>query len=216
MPAIVLLDVNGTLTDLTPIGAPWEDPGLGERVLNTAIFTGMVDALSGTGQRSFSEHLSAAVEVRVADEDLDPSGVAAAIQAAAALPARPGAADALARLRAGGVTLIALTNSGAAAGRATLEGCGLIGFVERVLGVDAVATFKPHPDVYAYALAQAGRDPAQVTLLATHAWDLAGAKYAGMGTAWVRHGAVGWPAVFPEPDVSGETLVDVAQALLAA
>jgi 2-haloacid dehalogenase len=109
----------------------------------------------------------------------------------------------------------ALTNSGAEAGRATLAGCGLLPLVERVLGVDAVSTFKPHPEVYAYALSELKEDPDRIALIATHPWDLAGAAHGGMRTAWVRHQPRAWPSVFPAPDVQAETLSGLATAILA-
>jgi len=174
----------------------------------------MVDALLGSAGRPFSDHLRAAVEVLVADRSLDPGGVEAAVAAAARLPARPNAPAALAALADAGRRLVALTNSGARAGEATLTGCGLLGYVERVLGVDAVQSFKPHPSVYTYALAQLGAHPSNVTLIATHPWDLAGAAHAGIATAWVTHGARGWPAVFPAPDLRAETLLELAHTLV--
>jgi 2-haloacid dehalogenase len=210
---IVLLDVNGTLTDLGPIGAPWERPELGERVLEAAVQTAMVDALLGD-DRPFADHLRAAVEVVVADAGLDPAGIEAAMAATAALPARPGAAEALSRLRDAGVRAVALTNSGAEGGIRNLRACGLEPYVERVLGVDAVHTFKPHPAVYAHALDALGASPGDVTLLATHPWDLAGAAHAGIGTAWVRHSVRPWPEVFPSPDVTGDTLVETVERLI--
>jgi 2-haloacid dehalogenase len=210
----VLLDVNGTLTELEPIGAPWARPELGPAALEHAVRTAMVDALLGPATRPFSEHIRAAVEVLIADASLDASLVAEAMAAAAALPARPGAAEALAMLVAAGRRLVALTNSGARAGQATLEACGLAPYVERVLGVDRVSSFKPHPSVYAYALRQLKASAPEVTLIATHAWDLAGAASAGIRTAWVRHGAHGWPAVFPNPNVQADTLLELARALV--
>jgi 2-haloacid dehalogenase len=66
-----------------------------------------------------------------------------------------------------------------------------------VLGIDAVDTFKPDPDVYAYALTRLSELPARVALAATHPRDLAGAAHFEINTAWVRHGARVWPAVFP-------------------
>jgi 2-haloacid dehalogenase len=214
MLSTLLLDVNGTLTDPSAIGRSWDSPELGERVLATAISTAMVDALLGTAGRPFSDHLRAAIEVLVEDLGLDPHGIAVAVETAAALPARPGAADALRRLAGAGVRLIALTNSGEEAGERTLEACGLAQYVDRVLGVDAVATFKPHPSVYRYALAQLAVEPSEAALVATHPWDLAGAAHVGFRSAWVRHGARAWPAVFPAPTVEAETLPELASALL--
>ena len=209
----VLLDVNGTLTELAPIGAPWARPELGLTVLEHAAQTAMVDALPGPATRPFSEHIRAAVEVVIADAGLDASLAGEAVAAAAALPARPDAAEALALLAGAGTRLVALTNSGARAGQATLEACGLAAYVERVLGVDGVSSFKPHPSVYAYALRELKASPPDVTLIATHTWDLAGAGKAGIRTAWVRHGAHGWPAVFPNPDLQADTLLELARAL---
>jgi 2-haloacid dehalogenase len=211
----VLLDVNGTLTDPSKIGAVWARPDLGERVLQHAISTAMVAALLGNAERTFREHLSAAIDVVAATANLDPHASAQALENAASLPARPGAADALATLRDANLRIMALTNSGADAGRTTLEGCGLLPLIDQVLGVDAVSTFKPHPDVYAYALSELKEDPNCVALLATHPWDLAGAAHGGMRTAWVRHRPRAWPSVFPTPDVQADTLTDLAEAILA-
>jgi hypothetical protein len=67
----VLLDVNGTLTDPSAIGAVWARPDLGERVLGPAISTAMVAALLHDVERTFRDHLSAAMDVAAA-ADLDP------------------------------------------------------------------------------------------------------------------------------------------------
>jgi hypothetical protein len=37
-----------------------------------------------------------------------------------------------------------------------------------------------------------------------------------MATAWVTHGAHGWPAVFPPPDLQGRSLRAVAEAIVSA
>ena len=168
----VLLDVNGTLTDPSAIGAVWARPDLGERVLEHAISTAMVAAVLHDVQRTFREHLSAAIDVVAAGSNLDPQANAQALANAASLPARPKAAQALAALRDANLRIVALTNLGPMPGRATLKGCGLLPLIERVLGVDAVSTFKPDPDVYAYALSELEEDPSCVALIATHPWDL--------------------------------------------
>ena len=95
---VVLLDVNGTLTDPSGIGAVWARPELGERVLQHAISTAMVDALLHDAGRPFRDHLSAAIDAVVAAARLDPHASAQALDSTASLPARPGAADALATL----------------------------------------------------------------------------------------------------------------------
>jgi 2-haloacid dehalogenase len=214
---VVLLDVNGTLTDPGAIGAVWGRPELGDEVLDGAVQLAMVDALVGLSGRSFADHLAAAAQVVAVEAGVDVGRVSDAVSAAAALPARPGASEALGLLGAAGLRVVALTNSGAEAGEKTLRSAGLLGFVDRVLGVDAVGTFKPDPRVYAYALRETGcaEEPGAAALLATHPWDLAGAGAAGLRTAWVRHGVRAWPEVFDEPDVDGPDLAAAAEGLIA-
>ena len=174
----------------------------------------MVSVILEFAERPFGDHLRAAIELVVAQEELDPGEIEAAAGSARRLPARPGALAALTRLAEAGHHLVALTNSGADVGRATLDACGLLERIDDVLGVDAVGRFKPHPAVYRYALDQLGERPEEVILLATHPWDLAGAARAEMRTAWVRHRARTWPSVFPRPTFQAATLADLAQLLV--
>ena len=88
----VLLDVNGTLTDPSAIGEVWARPDVGERVLEHAVSTAMVAALLHDVKSSFREHLSAAIDVVAAAAGLDPHANTQALDTAASLPARPGAA----------------------------------------------------------------------------------------------------------------------------
>jgi 2-haloacid dehalogenase len=145
---------------------------------------------------------------------LDEGRIGDAVSIAAALPVFGDVAPALDTLLTSGHRLAVLTNSGAESGRRTLEAAGLQDQFERILGVDAVQKFKPHPDTYAHALRELGREPGQITFVSAHAWDLAGAHHAGMRTALVRRGDP-LPPVFPAPDVQGDDLSDVAERLPA-
>jgi 2-haloacid dehalogenase len=213
-PSTVILDVNGTLTDPAAMGAPWGREDLGEAILDRAVHTAMVAAILDRGQPPFADHLRAAIELVAAQEALDRGEIEAVVQTARRLPARAGALAALTALTEAGHRLVALTNSGAEVGRATLQSCGLLDRIDDVLGVDAVGRFKPHPAVYRYALDQLAARPEEVILLATHPWDLAGAAHAQMRTAWVRHRALAWPSVFPRPVLEAATLPELAELMV--
>ncbi|KAK0709855.1 HAD-like domain-containing protein [Lasiosphaeria miniovina] len=62
-----------------------------------------------------------------------------------------------------------------------LRGCFSMLFSSQLLGV-----YKPHPEAYAKALQLVKLDPAEVVLVAAHAYDLRGAAAAGMKTVYVR------------------------------
>lgn len=210
---LVLFDLNGTLTDPGALGTPWRAPDLGDEALAAAIQSAMVDTILGRF-REFREHVESGLRSRVRERGLDESRVEEAMEIAAALPAFPDTPGALERLAAAGHRLAVLTNSGADAGRRTLEAAGLAERFDRILGVDAVRAFKPHPSTYAYALDELAVAPGEVTFVAAHAWDLAGAASAGMRTALVRRGG-GSPPVYPQPDVEAPDLTGLAAAIAA-
>lgn len=154
----------------------------------------MVDALLGA-YRDFSEHLRGALALYGLQE--------------AALPPFDDVPDGLAQL---GVPLAVLTNSSAQGARATLAEAGLADRFEAIIGVDAVRTFKPHPATYAHALEVLRRRPGEVLFVSAHGWDVAGARHAGMHTAFIRRGRPHPPAL-PRADVEVDSLGSLGRGL---
>lgn len=108
-----------------------------------------------------------------------------------------------------GRKLAVVTNSGAQAGRRTLDAAGLAECFDRILGVDTVEAFKPHPDVYAHATREIG---SEITYVASHAWDLAGAARAGFQTALVTRGQPR-QQLFAEPSLVAADMAELALGL---
>jgi len=211
----VLFDLNGTLVDPGAMTATWPGGrGVALSILDAAVMQAMVDTLSGEF-RPFPDYVRAALAHRAALAGLGDEAVEAGVAAARALPAFPDAGEALAGLRAAGRRVGVLTNSAADAARSTLEAAGLQEHVEAVLGADGVAAYKPDRRVYEYALREleASEDS---WLVAGHWWDVAGAKRAGMRTAWIgRDEGVLLPGV-PAPDVLAPDLAAAAQRITAS
>lgn len=214
-PSVVLFDLNGTLTDPAAIGAPWQAPGLGRAALSLAVQSAMVDSLTGS-YRPFAEHVAAAVEVEARRRGLDLEGVSRATEAASRLPPFPDARPALELLREAGLPLAVLTNSGAESGRATLEASGLYAFFDQVLGVDAVERVKPHPETYAHARQALGAGGADLMLVAAHAWDVTGARRAGLRTCWIARGEEHLLPTAEPPDLRAADLMDAARQIREA
>lgn len=210
---IVLFDVNGTLTDPGGLGEPWGRPDLGRAMLDGAIHTAMTDVICGA-YRPFLEHVRGSVTREADRQGLDPTRIDAAVQQAGALDPWPDAAPALRALRDAGIGIATLTNSGAEGGRATLRAAGLLEHVDAVLGVDAVKTFKPDVRTYRHALSELGARPDEVTLVAAHGWDVAGAAHAGLRTAWVARGEGALSPVVRAPDHRGDDLAQVVGSIL--
>lgn len=214
MPVIALFDVNGTLTDPAGLGTAWGRPDLGHGILAGAIETAMTETLLG-GHRPLADHLRGSLTRETERSGLDPALVDEAAERGTRLAPFPDAAPALDRLRAAGIGIAALTNSGADAGRATLEAAGLVDRFDHVLGVDALGVFKPHPATYAHALHRMEAAAVDVVLVAAHGWDVAGASHAGLLTGWVARGEGALSSVVPLPDLRAADLLDMAEQLVA-
>ena len=215
--AHVLFDVNGTLLDPRALTASWEGApsGLGLSVLDQTVLQSMVDTMTGEF-RPFTDYIRAALAYRAGLLGLGDDAVEAGMRAAAALPPYPDAADALARLRVAGHTPSAVTNSAADAARSALSHAGLREHFHAVIGADAVGAYKPDPRVYRNALDVLGLEAGETWFVAGHWWDFAGAKRAGLRTAWIARDEGALLQTAPEPDVRAADLREAAEAIAAA
>ena len=66
------------------------------------------------------------------------------------------------------------------------------------------AAGKPDPAVYAYLARRAGHVPGDTWLVSSNAWDVIGAKAAGLRAAWIRRQP---EAVFDPWDVEPDVVV---------
>jgi 2-haloacid dehalogenase len=101
------------------------------------------------------------------------------------LPPHPEVRPALLKLRDAGFRMATLTNSSSAGSRAQLEHAGIAEFFEKQLSVESLRKFKPHGEVYRWASEEMQVRPEECMLIAAHAWDVAGAAWAGMSTAFI-------------------------------
>ena len=83
-----------------------------------------------------------------------------------------------------------LTNGGAEDTEKLLRRGGI---EMRVISVEEVHAYKPHPLPYRFAAEQLGD---RILLVSAHAWDVLGAQAAGFDAVWVDRGERVWP--FPE------------------
>ena len=128
------------------------------------------------------------------------------------LPVFPEVAASLAALKARGHRLVAFSNGVEASIRALLANAGVLPQLEDVVSVDALRTFKPDPEVYAYLARRTGFAPGETWLISSNAWDVIGAKAAGLRAVWVKRQP---DAVFDPWDVDPDGVVSRLDELTA-
>jgi 2-haloacid dehalogenase len=84
--------------------------------------------------------------------------------------------------------------------------------VDCVLSAELARVYKPQPEAYLTAARLLGLKPADVMLVAAHPWDLAGARAAGLRTAFVERPLEYGPGSPPRADPDAdETVTDLRE-----
>ncbi|MGQ0545119.1 MAG: haloacid dehalogenase type II [Betaproteobacteria bacterium] len=219
-PRVVALDIVETVFDLEPLAARTSAAGLPAGALRLFFAQMLRDAFAleaSAVYKPFREVAAGSLTVVMANHGIQarPASVDAVLAGFGELSAHADVEPALDRLRAAGIRIIALTNGSADNTGRLLARAALAPFIERIVSIDEVRRWKPNREVYLHAARVAGVEPERMALVAAHAWDVHGAKQAGLCGAWVaRQDRAYQPAMSP-PDVRGETMAQVADRLLA-
>lgn len=97
--------------------------------------------------------------------------------------------DAVPALRAlthAGHRLVVFSNGSPEMIRGTVANCGLGDYLERWISVDPARAFKPSPLAYRHLAHTLDLDLAAIRLVSCNAFDIDGARAAGLATAWVN------------------------------
>lgn len=219
--ALVLLDVNETLSDTSALGPVLAGLGAPEHLGPTWFASVLRDgfALTAAGAPAPFAAVAAAAARSMLEAHLAPSALDEAVErlvaALGTLPLHPDVAPGLAALAGAGTRLVALTNGSAEVASSLLERGGVREHLEDVLSVqDGDGAWKPAASAYAGACSALAADAGSAVLVAVHPWDVDGAARAGLRTAWVdRSRSATWPVVFTAPGLTVGGLGDLADAL---
>ncbi len=102
----------------------------------------------------------------------------------------PNSGPALDALAQAGIRCVILTNGSRDMVSSALAAAGFEDKFERMFSVDDVQVFKPDPRVYQLARDGLDLEPAEILMVSSHPWDLAGAIAYGFQGVWIdRPGA---------------------------
>ena len=102
------------------------------------------------------------------------------------LDAYPEVKDVLTSLKDAGLKTAILSNGSPKMLNSAVENAGIGGVLDRVLSVEDVSIYKPHPSVYQMACDEFDIMPDQIAFQSSNAWDAAGAATYGFHVVWVN------------------------------
>lgn len=218
-PALLIFDVNETLSDMSSMSQRFEDVGAPAH-LAKAWFAGLLRdgfALTAVGvSETFARIAAEALRVNLHGLPLNreaEDAVGHIMAGFAGLPVHADVPDGIEALRGLGLRLVTLSNGSASVAEALFDRAGIRDHFEALWSVEQAGIWKPGAGAYAYALERCEVDPMDAMLVAVHPWDIDGAARAGLATAWIdRNGGV-YPAYFRSPDLRPRSLTQLAEQL---
>ena len=219
VPALVVFDVFGTLSDLSGLARSFTDIGAPAHLAETWFASLLRDGfgLAAMGRTAPFIQLAASAlraelsgrVLRCAVED----AITEVLRGFERLDVHGDVSEAVSALSAMDVRLVTLSNGSVGVGERLLERAGVVDRFERLLSSEDAGVWKPASGAYAYAVRECGVEPADAMVVAVHPWDVAGADRAGLRTAWVNRTGAAYPDYFARPDVEVRSLTALAEVL---
>ena len=130
------------------------------------------------------------------------------------LPLFPDVDGLLEQLMIAGYRLMVFSNGTKASLNELLERRGVLEWLEQVISVDDVRTFKPDPATYNYLVQSVGLPKENIWLVSSNAWDVVGAASCGLRTVWVNRQPAPRIELWDfEPDIIVSDLTKLVEAL---
>lgn len=130
------------------------------------------------------------------------------------LPAYDDVIPALDLLRQKKIRAIAVSNSSLTMIKEQLTNAGIIDKFDSYYSVDNVKKYKPFKEIYLSSAKQEGLKTEDIVMVATHDWDLFGAKKAGLRTAYVKRKEEIYNPYYLQPDFKDSNLPDLIQQII--
>ncbi|MEH6577709.1 MAG: haloacid dehalogenase type II [Amphritea sp.] len=113
-------------------------------------------------------------------------------------------------LNAQGHQCVAFSNGPAEKVKTLLENAAVLEHLSDVVSVDEIKTFKPNPIVYHHLVSRTASTAENTWLISSNAWDVMGAKNAGLKAAWVQRSS---SSIFDPWGITPDMIVQNLQQL---
>ncbi|MBJ2136891.1 haloacid dehalogenase type II [Paraglaciecola chathamensis] len=219
-PKVIIFDVNETLLDLETMRTSIGEALDGQEEPTTLWFSTMlhhslVTTVTGDYQ-DFGKIGVAALMMVAQNNDIkitEEQAVTAIKTPLLSLPAHPDVKAGLKALKEQGFKLVSLTNSSNKGVETQFKNAGLTDYFDKRMSIEDIKVYKPDLRAYAWALEQLNIKPEEALMVAAHGWDVAGAKAAGLQTAFVaRPGKALYPLA-QKPDYVVKDLSELVETL---
>ncbi len=219
MKKAVFFDMNETLLNLSLLGAQF-DKHFEDKYVLKYWFTKLLYSSTIMGimdeYRNFGELAEIALENLFFENNKPLTNVVKKeiLGEFRKLPTYNDVRPALNLLRKKNIRVIAVSNSSLTMIKEQLTNSGIIDLFDSYYSVDSVKKYKPFKDIYQSVAKEEGLNTSDVVMVATHDWDLFGAKQAGLTTGYVKRKQEIYHPFYSQADFKDSNLPDLIQQII--
>jgi 2-haloacid dehalogenase len=182
------------------------------KLLHTSTVTGIMDEY-----KNFGELAAAVLEslFHESGKQLTPETKAEILGTFRKLPAYDDVPEVLKLLQENGIRTVAVSNSSLAMIKEQLTNAGIINLFDGYYSVDVVKKYKPFKSIYQFVTKKEKLAPEEIVMIATHDWDLFGAKNAGLKTAYIKRKEEIYNPFYSQPDFNKDNLVELVKEIIS-
>ena len=220
-PSVLVFDVAESLLDLQALRPFFQrvfgdgavvDDWFGETILYSETVT-LTNTFVPFGQLAVGVlHMLGRIHgISISDAD-----VAELRKGLASLPPHPDVPDSLRKLKAAGYRLVSLTDTPVTPGQGALQAAGLADLFEQQFTAETVRRYKPARETYQLVAKATGAQLPELCMIASHPWDLIGARTAGCSAALIARAGVAPLIVagLKQPQIVAPSLIEIAAQLV--
>lgn len=214
----LIFDINETLLDLGPLKVSINNALNNEQAASIwfaeLLHYSLVESITET-YHDFSDIAAAVLKMNAKkyQKDFSEEEIKNILKPITQLNPYPEVMEGLEILKKEGFKLVAFSNGKSAVLDEQLEYAGLTKYFDKILSVDAVKKYKPHPQTYNYALKETETEVKNAMMVAAHGWDITGAMRVGLRTAFIQRSG---KFIFPlaeKPTIETANIMTLAEEL---
>lgn len=206
----VVLDVNETLFSLDALTPVFTKDGGDERDRDLWFASTLRDGFALTMTGTYASFPDVATQVFCSLREQPATEL---LEAFGRLDPHPDVREGLDLLAAMGIPAVTLSVGDHRNVERLFARAGMEGLVAQHLSCSMVSAWKPARAPYEYACKVLACEPQEVLMIAVHSWDLAGARAAGLRTAWIDRLERTPRGIFGTWDITGSTLSSVVERI---
>ena len=108
-----------------------------------------------------------------------------------------------------GLKIVTLTNGSKSNTLKLIKKNNMSKYINRCFSIDEIKLWKPNKKIYLHVCNEMSFSPSDAMMIAAHAWDVSGAKNAGLKTAYITRYEKILGSIYPKPDIVAQDCLSV-------